>query len=58
VLSGEFKRRIELMGLNEDAKKKIADLVDEAGKEFPCLACPSNDACENFKWYLKWFNKE
>ncbi|MCL5876748.1 MAG: hypothetical protein M1540_02930 [Candidatus Bathyarchaeota archaeon] len=57
-MNGEFKKRLEFLRLNEEAKKKVAALIDEAGKEFPCLACPSNDTCENFKWYLKWFSKE
>jgi hypothetical protein len=54
-LTSEFTRRLELLGLDEQTKKKLADLIAEAGAEFPCLACPSNDTCENFKWYIKWF---
>lgn len=56
-LTGEFRKRIELLGLNDQAKKKVIDLLKEAGDEFPCLTCPSKDTCENFKWYLKWFNE-
>ena len=55
---GEFRNRVELLGLDEQTKKKVIDLIMEAGEEFPCLACPSNDTCENFKWYIKWFSGE
>jgi hypothetical protein len=54
-LASQFTKRLELLGLDEQTKKKLADLIAEAGAEFPCLACPSNDTCENFKWYIKWF---
>jgi hypothetical protein len=55
-LKNEFTKRIELLGLDEETKKKVVDLVAEVGAEFPCLACPSKDSCENFKWYNKWFS--
>ena len=54
--TGEFRKRIELLGFDEQTKKKVIDLFKEAGDEFPCLACPSKDTCENFKWYIKWFS--
>ena len=56
-MTGEFRKRIELLGLDEETTKKVIDLVKEAGVEFPCLACPSKDTCENFKWYIKWFSE-
>jgi GNAT superfamily N-acetyltransferase len=40
-LNGEFRKRIEILGLDEQTAKKIIDLIKEAGAEFPCLACPS-----------------
>ena len=40
-MTGEFGKRIELLGLDEQAKKKVIDLLKEVGDEFPCLACPS-----------------
>jgi hypothetical protein len=55
-MTSEFKRRIELLGLDKENKKKVTELIEEAGKEFPCLACPSKDTCENFKWNIKWFS--
>jgi hypothetical protein len=55
-MTSEFEKRIELLGLDKETKKKITELIMEAGKENPCLACPSNDTCENFKWYKKWFS--
>ena len=55
-MANEFTKRLELLGLDEQTKKKVADLIMEAGAENPCLACPSKDSCENFKWYNKWFS--
>jgi hypothetical protein len=55
-MTGEFRKRIELLGFDEQTKKKVIDLFKEAQDEFPCLACPSKDTCENFKWYIKWFS--
>ena len=52
----EFRKRIELLGLDEENKKKVINLTEDAEREFPCLACPSKDTCENFKWYIKWFS--
>ncbi len=55
-MTGEFVKRVELLGLSEESKQKVLDLVREVGDEFPCLACPSKDDCENFKWHIKWFS--
>jgi len=52
----EFRKRIDLLGLDEENKKKVIELIEETGREFPCLACPSKDTCENFKWYIKWLS--
>jgi len=56
-LTGGFVKRVELLGLDKETTKKVIDLVKEGGDEFPCLACSSKDTCENFKWYIKWFNE-
>ena len=55
MLTDEFRKRIELLGLEAEAQKKVIDLITEAEVEFPCLECASKDECENFKWYIKWF---
>jgi hypothetical protein len=57
VLASEFRKRVEFLGIDEDAKKKVLDLIVEAGKDFPCLECPSKETCENFKWFIKWFGQ-
>ncbi|MGD6810443.1 MAG: hypothetical protein ACQCN3_12160 [Candidatus Bathyarchaeia archaeon] len=54
-MRGEFNKRIEALGLDEETKQKILKIIEEAGAEYPCLKCSSNDDCENFQWYLKWF---
>ncbi|MCL2359762.1 MAG: hypothetical protein LBH74_01350 [Nitrososphaerota archaeon] len=56
-MSGEFKNRIEALDLDEATKQKVLNVIEEAGFDFPCLLCSSNSTCENFQWYLKWFNK-
>jgi hypothetical protein len=56
-MPGEFKERIRLLGLDDASEKKVIDLIQEAAKEYSCLACPSKDTCENFKWYVKWFSE-
>ncbi len=56
-MTKEFKKRIELLELDDKNKKKVLKLIEEAGREFPCLVCPSKDSCENFKWYIKWFSE-
>jgi len=38
-----------LLFLDNEDEEKIKKLIIEVGKEFPCLACPSKDECENFK---------
>jgi hypothetical protein len=55
-LISEFRKRNELLEFDEETKKKVIDVIKEAGEEFPCLACSSKDDCANFKWYKKWFN--
>jgi hypothetical protein len=43
------------MALDEKTQNKIEQVIGEAGKEFPCLSCPSKDECNSYKWFLKWF---
>ncbi|MCL1976541.1 MAG: hypothetical protein FWG55_00275 [Candidatus Bathyarchaeota archaeon] len=57
-MRGEFKKRIEALGLDEEMRQKLLSIIEEAGSEFPCLFCGSNDDCENFQWYLKWFSNK
>jgi hypothetical protein len=54
-VGNEFRKRLELLQLDRESVKKVWELIEEAGKEFPCLSCPSKGDCANFKWYLKWF---
>jgi hypothetical protein len=53
-LVNEFRKRLELK-LGKETLEKVLKVIEDAGEEFPCLACPSKDDCANFKWYLKWF---
>jgi hypothetical protein len=56
-VSGEFKKRIETLRLDNISEKKVLDIIKEAGDEYACLVCPSKDTCENFNWYVKWFSE-
>jgi len=57
-MRGEFRKRIETLNLDEELKQKLFTIIEEAGTEFPCIHCSSNDNCENFHWYIKWFNNK
>ena len=57
-MSGEFKNRIEALGLDEDAKQKVLTVIEEVGSACPCLQCSSKDTCENFQWHIKWFGNK
>ena len=54
-MTNEFEKRIDSLSFDTQAKQEVKKLIIEAGKEFPCLTCPSKDECENFKWFIKWF---
>jgi hypothetical protein len=58
MLRGEFAKRIMLLDVDEKTKEELLKMVEEAGAEHPCLACSSNDDCDSFKWYLKWFSNK
>jgi len=53
-LSGEFETQIKKIADGKTSKQLI-EMVNLAGKEFPCLTCPSNKDCDTFKWFTKWF---
>jgi hypothetical protein len=55
-LSGEFENQI--IKITGKKSSEIVEIINSAGKEFPCLSCPSNNECETFKWFIKWFGKE
>ena len=54
-MSSEFEKQIRLLNVDKLAQDSVVNLIEKAGKEFPCLKCPSNGECENFNWFLKWF---
>ena len=56
-LTNEFERQLKKLMLDSKTEGKINEIIDVAGREFPCLSCPSKNECENFKWYTKWFGK-
>jgi hypothetical protein len=54
-MSGEIEKQVEEIVKERVALEKISSIIDVAGREFPCLACPSRDECGSFKWFNKWF---
>jgi hypothetical protein len=54
-MSGEIEKQVEEIVKGKPTFDKISILIDVAGREFPCLACPSRDECGSFKWFTKWF---
>jgi hypothetical protein len=55
-MAGEFEKQLKQMKLEDSAK--VLDLINLAGKEFPCLSCESKDECKTFTWFLKWFGDQ
>jgi hypothetical protein len=52
---GEFEKHLKEMKIEDSGK--VLELINSAGKEFPCLSCVSKDECGSFLWFLKWFGK-
>jgi hypothetical protein len=57
-MTEEFAKRLELLNLDKETFENVRKIIEEAGKEFPCLSCPSKDNCANFKWFIKWFGAQ
>ena len=56
-MTNELNRCMKKLELFEADAEKVKQLINEAGTEFPCLACPSKDDCQNFRWFIKWFGE-
>ena len=56
-MESEFERQFGALPLDVATRAKIKRIVESAGKEFPCLSCPSKDECNSFKWFTKWFGE-
>jgi hypothetical protein len=57
-MRGEFEKQIEQLKITNDQTEIILNVINSAGKEFPCLTCPSKVDCGTFKWFLKWFGEK
>lgn len=57
-MTTEFEKQVSQLALDATTKDKIGQIVAAAGKEFPCLSCPSKDECGSFAWFVKWFGAE
>lgn len=57
-MTTEFEKQFSQLALDATIKEKISQIVAAAGKEFPCLSCPSKDECGSFAWFVKWFGAE
>lgn len=54
----EFRKKLEQLDLKTTMIQNIEEITKVARNEFPCLSCPSNDECNTFKWFLKWFGED
>jgi hypothetical protein len=54
-MATEFEKRVNQLALDNATRNKLIQIISEAGKEFPCLSCPSKDECASFDWFIKWF---
>ena len=56
-MTGQFEKQIQQMKPNSEVTEKIVKMINAAGDEFSCPACPSKSDCDNYKWFIKWFEK-
>jgi hypothetical protein len=54
-MPAEFEKRFKEIVSDPAIEQKLAEIMSEASSEFPCIACPSKDECNSYKWFLKWF---
>jgi hypothetical protein len=54
-MTGEFEKQLKEQVNEKETADKLLELVNAAGKEFPCLSCPSRNECGSFSWFIKWF---
>jgi len=57
-MENEFERQLNPLNLDAKTKQQIMNITNTAGKEYPCVSCPSKDECNSFKWFIKWFGEE
>ncbi len=57
-MSGELEKQLKELVKDEKTVDKLLELVNVAGKEFPCLSCPSRNECGSFSWFTKWFGAD
>jgi hypothetical protein len=57
-MATEFEKQVNQLALDAATRDKIIQILTAAGKEFPCLSCPSRDECGSFAWFVKWFGAE
>jgi hypothetical protein len=43
TMTNEFQKRLELLRIDKRTLEELLKLIEDAGKEFPCLSCPSKD---------------
>lgn len=57
-MTNEFRKRLKLLHLDEETFNNVWSLIEEVGKQFPCLSCSSKADCANFKWFIKWYGEQ
>jgi hypothetical protein len=54
-MATEFEKQVNQLALDNATRDQIFQIIADAGKEYPCLSCPSKDDCASFAWFIKWF---
>ncbi|HVP93215.1 MAG TPA: hypothetical protein VMS94_05690 [Acidobacteriota bacterium] len=54
-MKGEIERQTKEIVKDKDIAEQVMRVINTAGREFPCLSCPSKDECKTFNWFIKWF---
>jgi len=55
---GELEKQIRQILKSQDFVENVIGIINSAGKEFPCLSCPSKANCGTFEWFVKWFGQK
>jgi hypothetical protein len=57
-MPGELENQIRNVVKDKQTADKLAESVETAGQEFPCLTCESHDECQTYQWFTKWFGQK
>ncbi|MGD6852256.1 MAG: hypothetical protein ACQCN6_09385 [Candidatus Bathyarchaeia archaeon] len=57
-MTGELEKQLREHVKDKETADNLQEIISAAGKEFPCLSCPSRNECGSFSWFIKWFGTD